>query len=154
MQKLNASKKNRFIYRSMNAWKNYPRKTSLVAFLLSVSSCPIHAPVTILQTDSTTIISCECSENFWESVFGEITFQYIGRNFCIFATGENYNTCIGMSESQFFQKLGEVPFKPELQAYSLVCTATRNKLLPKFLNCALKLRKNVEKVISHGVHFQ
>ena len=41
-----------------------PRKTTLVACLLNNLSFPIHPLKTLLKTDSTANISCECSENF------------------------------------------------------------------------------------------
>ena len=54
------------------------QKTSLVALRLQNSSCPIHSPITIPETDSTASVSFVCSENFqncWESICGGITFQ-------------------------------------------------------------------------------
>ena len=57
---------------------NIIKKTSLVAFLLQNSSCPIHPPTTIQKTDSTANVPFACFENFqncWESVSGGITFQ-------------------------------------------------------------------------------
>ena len=45
----------------------------LIAFLLKHSSCPIHPPRNMSQTDSITRVSFACSEklqNCWESVYG------------------------------------------------------------------------------------
>ena len=54
------------------------RKTSLVAFLLKNSICPVHPPLTIQKTGSTASVSFVCSEsfqNYWESVCGGIKKQ-------------------------------------------------------------------------------
>ena len=60
-------------------WKFWKiiKKTSVGAFLLKNSSCPIHSHITTPKTDFTASVSFVCLENFqncWESACGGITF--------------------------------------------------------------------------------
>ena len=80
-------------------------------------------------------------------------FSKVTRKISTFCNSvENFNTCTGLFQKETFLEIARRYILTGLAGLqSTICNTTKNKLQTKFLKGALKLKENLQEVISIGV---